>query len=127
MASRLETLFGEIGDPLLTDHLGDTITRRIRGSEARTELVVGAIVEKDIAAGGGSDAGFIVDPKGQRSVRFARVDIPATYDIYEFDQYVIDCEVWEVIGVQVGDDPSRKTVFCKLTRAQTGRRTRTQR
>jgi hypothetical protein len=129
MASRLETLYGEMVDPLLVEHLSDQepIIRRIRGSEARTEQIVGAIVEKDISAGGGTDAGFIVDPKGQRSVRFARVDIPSSYDVHESDKYVIDCEVWEVIGVPVGEDKVRKTVFCKLNRAQTGRRTRTQR
>lgn len=126
--SRLEDLFSEMADPLLVEHLGDTITRRVRGSMSQTEDIVGAIVERDISASaGGVEAGFIVDLKGQKSVRFARIEIPATYEVYEFDQYVIDCEVWEVIGVQVGEDSARKTVFCKLNRHQTGRRPRTQR
>ncbi len=128
MASRMEDIFAAHVDPMMTDLFGETITRRIRGSTANTEQIVGAVVERDLSAAGAvSDSGFVVSDKGQESVRLARVDIPANYDVNEHDRYVINGEVWDVVGLPVGDDSSRKTVLCRLNHPQTGRRPRTER
>jgi hypothetical protein len=127
MTSYFEDIFVVHGDPVFTEFYGETITRRIKGSDVITEQITGAIVEKDIDATNLSEEGFIIDDRGQKSVRTARVHIPADKAVNEYDIYEIDNELWEVVGVQVGEDKSRKTVYCKLNRAQTMRRPRSQR
>tara|TARA_B100000949_G_scaffold157018_1_gene138081 strand:- start:2943 stop:3326 length:384 start_codon:yes stop_codon:yes gene_type:complete len=127
MTSYFEDLFVVHGDPVFSEFYGETITRRIKGSGTITEQIDGVIVEKDIGATSLSEGGFIIDDRGQKSVRNARVHIPADKNVNEYDVYEIDNELWEVVGVQIGEDKSRKTVFCKLNRSQTMRRPRTQR
>jgi len=131
MASQIESIFSEQVDPVMSDVFGQTIVRRITGSTANTEAITDAIVEKDLSVERDFritvDSGFTANSKGQRTVRLARVDIPASYDVNEHDRYVIDNEVWDVIGLPVGEDSSRKTVLCRINQSQTGRQPRTQR
>ena len=125
MSSKLETLFKQTADPLMSEFLGESIKRRKRGGTL-TEIVDDVIIERDIEVGVG-EAGFSVSPQGQRNVQLARFDFPAATEVYAFDEYVVgDSEVWQAVGIQTGEDASRKTVLCKLITPQTGRRPRTQ-
>jgi len=124
--SSLDTLCSELVAALLDEHLGETLTHRKRGSQTEVEDVADCIVERDVEVSRG-EFGFVVDEKGERTVRLARLEVPADTELHEFDQWEIDGEIWDAVGIQIGQDAAKKTVMCKLNRNQTGRRPRTQR
>ena len=126
-ASFIEDVFFKIADPVHAAHHGRKVTRHIRGSNIEIQQLEGVIVEKDVDATTLREVGFIVDDTGQATHRAARFDIPANIDASEYDIWVVDGEEWKAIGVQVGDDRSRKTVYCKIKRPQVARQPSTQR
>jgi len=125
--SLIDELAGMVDD-VAAEVLGDPITRYKRGDSANTEVITGAIVERDnSAASGVAESGLIADDRGIKTVRLARVELPASYATHPKDKYLINGEVWDVVGAPVGDDGQRKSVLLKLNEGLTGLSPRTQR